>query len=51
MRKHYICPMLFIDFQIQHYTDRLAVARNLKEKFFLRKELHNLKIAFFTYYN
>lgn len=51
MRKPYICHLLFLDFQINHYTERLKHARNFSEHLFLKQELLNLKKTFITYYN
>lgn len=31
------------EYQIGHYTERLAAAKGTAEKAFLRRELHNLK--------
>lgn len=40
-----LTTLYFLQFQIDHYTERLADARNDKEKSFLRKELYNIKQA------
>lgn len=36
-------PLFFLEFLIQHYTKRLSEARDIKEKWFLRTTLINLK--------
>jgi len=36
-------PTDFLQWQIEHYTQRLAEAKTTKERSFLRSTLHNLK--------
>lgn len=41
----------FLEFQIDHYTQRVQNARSIEERIFLKKDLHNLKQALITHYN
>lgn len=38
-----LTPEVWIEWQIEHYSDRVKNARHRREKFWLRKELYNLK--------
>ncbi len=38
-----ISPYDLLQFQINHYSERFAQAKNTRERSFLRRELHNLK--------
>lgn len=38
-----ITPQELLEFQIQHYAQRLKEAKEIKERMFLRSELHRLK--------
>jgi len=42
--------LTLIEFQLEHYKERLEQARSFKEKIFLRKELHNLKMYYQAIY-
>lgn len=41
----------FINHQLDHYQQRLMDAKDAHVRFWLRKELFNLKQSFFNYYN
>lgn len=44
-------PLAFIEFQIEHYAQRLANARTIEERIFLRKQHYDLKQQLQAYLN
>ena len=47
----YVPRVLFIEFQLMHYEQRVAEAKTERERLFLKKELYNIHQAYLTYYN
>lgn len=47
----FVPKLLFIQFQMMHYEQRVLEARNEDERIFLKKELYNIQQAYKTYYN
>ena len=46
-----LTPISFLEFQIEHYGERIANARSFEERIWLRKQLYNLKQQLLTWLN
>jgi len=44
-------PYDFLTWQVKHYSERLANARSIEERMFLRKQHYDLKQKLATYLN
>jgi len=44
-------PFILLEFQVKHYSERLANARSIEERMFLRKQHYDLKQKLATYLN
>lgn len=46
-----ITPILLLEFQVKHYAERVANARSIEERMWLRKQHYDLKQRLSTYLN